>query len=229
MILKILFVIFLYLIFKPSNECFTINNYVVIVAHYNEDITWVKNLKYKYIIYEKLKKNSKYYCPNYANEATTYLKYICDNYNNLPENIIMLHGENESWHHDGKITANIDKYILNYEKNNNKFYNINNVKLGSIKPQISNMINSLWWPNTMEPWFGDIANYNDFTVGQLCCAQFIVSRKQIKKLPLDFYLNMYTWLIKNTSGPGNGSQEDINSGYNTSRYLEWTWHLIFSK
>ena len=109
--------IFICLIFYTDKyECFTINNYIIIVAHYNEDITWVKNLKYKYIIYEKLKKNSKYYCPNYANEATTYLKYICDNYNNLPENIIMLHGENESWHHDGKITANIDKYIENLPK-----------------------------------------------------------------------------------------------------------------
>jgi hypothetical protein len=43
-----------------------------------------------------------------------------ENYDNLPENVIFIHDEDESWHHDGKITDNIYKWIDEYERGGRK-------------------------------------------------------------------------------------------------------------
>ena len=61
-----------------------------------------------------------------------------------------------------------------------------------------------------------------------CCAQFIVSKERIINKPIDFYKGLYKWLVENTNGEGNGDQNDIYSGYMTSRYAEWSWRYIFS-
>jgi hypothetical protein len=60
-----------------------------------------------------------------------------------------------------------------------------------------------------------------------CCAQFIVSRDAIRKHPREFYEKYYTWLIEKTSGEGNGSVDDMYSGFWTGRYAEYSWRFIF--
>ena len=60
---------------------------IVVVAKYKEDINWVNELNYPYIVYDK----SKDY-PNVGRESETYLRYIIDNYNNLPDRIVFLQG-----------------------------------------------------------------------------------------------------------------------------------------
>ena len=44
---------------------------------------------------------------NKGNEASVYLKYIIDNYDNLPDFTFFIHDEEYAWHHTGSI---IDKY-----------------------------------------------------------------------------------------------------------------------
>ena len=43
------------------------------------------------------------------------------------------------------------------------------------------MIKSGWWDATMKPWFGDISQHKDTTLNKMCCAQFIVNKKNILK------------------------------------------------
>jgi hypothetical protein len=104
------------------------------------------------------------------------------------------------------------------------------------------MLASGWWKNTMEPYFGDVHDYHNFTKGKKGCAQFIVSRERIHSLPKQFYQNMYDWIVINTLHSeteyvGRNSQNSrkatpidnhILSNWHVSRYLEWTWELIFT-
>jgi hypothetical protein len=103
------------------------------------------------------------------------------------------------------------------------------------------MVTSGWWNATMAPYFGSFQELGDFTEGKSGCSQFIVSRDRILSLPREFYQNMYDWLVKNII-------DEVPSGFNpknfrriktrgfdnplsnhcTSRYLEWTWELIFT-
>jgi hypothetical protein len=121
------------------------------------------------------------------------------------------------------------------------FWNFNNLNMGEVSWQRTRMLESGWWPMAMAPWFGDIQDYGDFTQGKRSCAQFVVSRERIRSLPREFYWNMYLWLVTNTIGEVNTKFDPItkcryltpldahcNSNYFTSRYMEFSWELIFT-
>ena len=55
----------------------------VVVAKYKEDISWLDPIRDKCIIYDK----SKDY-PNVGRESETYLRYIIENYDNLPDIVV---------------------------------------------------------------------------------------------------------------------------------------------
>jgi hypothetical protein len=61
---------------------------VVVICHFKENLDWVKNLKHKYVIYNKNSEEQHLYdinLPNVGFDTIVYLKYIIDNYDNLPD------------------------------------------------------------------------------------------------------------------------------------------------
>jgi len=208
--------------YNESLETKTYNDYHIVCSKYNKNVDFLNEINIPYTIIDK---NT---VPNKANEATSYLHYIINNYEKLPNNIIFIHDENESWHHDGKITDNIYNWINEYEKNGKLYYEFNNQVINKDDP-IKNGLNVAYndfWDKCIKPKVG---NVNDaIPESGKCCAQFIVSKSQILINTKEFYNVMYNWLINNTNGEGNGNPDDIYSGHNTSRYAEWSWRFIFS-
>jgi len=94
---------------------------MLVVARYNEDISWVKNLNISHIIYNKGNNledstlNIKS-LPNIGRESHTYLKFILEYYNNLPENIILCQGD--PFPHCSDFLNLINKPNINYEITN---------------------------------------------------------------------------------------------------------------
>jgi hypothetical protein len=70
---------------------------MLVIAKYNEDISWIKNVDIPYIIYNKGNKPIEgcniISLPNIGRESHTYLSFIIENYYNLPENIIFCQGD----------------------------------------------------------------------------------------------------------------------------------------
>jgi len=230
-ILIIIILIIIILIFRNINN-FTnyinYDDYHIVCARYNKDITFLNNIPIKNTIIQKYKD-----VPNIANEATSYLYYIINNYENLPKNIIFIHDENESWHHDGKITENIYNWINEYINYGKNYYEFNNKEFDKYyknngHPDAYNRIKGFkkFWDDNLK---NEIGEYKDAKpeCGK-CCAQFIISKQQILKRSKIFYNNIYIWLINNSSGEGNGSGYDEYSGFMLGRYVEWTWRFIFN-
>ena len=72
-----------------------------VVSRYKKNTDWVYNLRNinKYYIYDKENPENKYNIPvNKGNEASVYLKYIVDNYNNLADFTFLIHDDEYSWH-----------------------------------------------------------------------------------------------------------------------------------
>lgn len=72
---------------------------ILVVARYKENLEWINHLDTKYIVYNKGNNDLDYLnpininiIPNIGYEAYVYLKYIVDNYNNLPDQIIFTQG-----------------------------------------------------------------------------------------------------------------------------------------
>jgi hypothetical protein len=188
-----------------------------VVSRYKKNVDFVYKLRniHKFYIYDKETPENKYNIPvNKGNEASVYLKYIIDNYDNLADFTFFIHDKEYSWYHSGSI---IDK--LNEAVNSNKlYYNINDGSiLGSI---ISNDLYNdiLTWYNTYIEKYIPMSTLpnKDWTKNHRGSAQFLVHKSLITKLPLEFYKNLYNWIIT-TDMPNDKS----------GRYLSWTWHIFW--
>jgi len=95
---------------------------VIVTSHYNEDLNWLKQSKWPVVVVDKEGADPtdlpvQYTIPNKGFETSSYLKYIVENYDNLPDHIAFLHGHETAWHqfHDRGLlelieAARIDKY-----------------------------------------------------------------------------------------------------------------------
>ena len=100
-------ILYVYKVFGLKNKY----NIVFVVARYKENVNWLKNLPYKYVLYDKgpdPKASENFYnkknkdtsncidfikLQNVGREAHTYLTYIVDNYNSLPDYVGFLQAD----------------------------------------------------------------------------------------------------------------------------------------
>jgi hypothetical protein len=203
----------------PENRNIKVTNInsKIIVSRYNEDINFLDKLKnFKIIVYEKNDTTSEYHIiKNKGHEATVYLKYIIDNYDNLDDYTIFLHCHEYSWHQSGSIVDIINNNI-------NKLHgctNLNNYYLGNMDNlDISKSDLGIFFRKFIKGATGSNLLYPNFTKGTLGCAQFIVHKENILFHSKCFYENIYNWLL----------ETEIDN-YWTSRFLEWTWDLFWNK
>ena len=95
----------------------------VIITHYRDDIEWIKNIKYDYLVF---KKNTNKFNKRY-NKASIFFKYIIDNYDNLTDYTVFINGniiDNKKEKMDIKINALSFDY--NYRNIYEEFPIINN-------------------------------------------------------------------------------------------------------
>lgn len=191
-------------------------NTVVVVSRFNENADFLKKLTFKTLLYDKENPSNRYNVEkNKGNEASAYLKYIIDHYENLSDYTIFIHCHEFSWHHDGSI---ID--IINNNQNVNHTYtNLNNYILGDM----GNLDESQsdigdYFRKYIRPAVGSNLMYPNFTKGVKGCAQFIVHKNNILNHSKLFYKNIYDWLM-------NTHVENYWNG----RFLEWTWDLFWNK
>ncbi len=67
----------------------------LVISRYNESLDWLKQLNINFTIYNKGRDDINFNyinAPNQGREADTYIRYIIDNYDNLPEIIIFSQG-----------------------------------------------------------------------------------------------------------------------------------------
>jgi hypothetical protein len=194
-------------------------HYEIVVAKYNEDISWTR--PYRYVkIYDKSKGD----LPNIGRESHTYLTYIVENYENLPDVVFFTQGRfSDHYNTDPDYFINIqDKYSGNtgflksdyyfysektreYSNNHIDVYRGNKIyksELGftdwfktHIDTDNTHNIDEhvVWWPNAI----------------------FSVSRECILSRPKEYYKNLLN-LIPNNSNPEVG------------HYFERSWFYIFN-
>lgn len=181
----------------------------VVIAHYNENLDWIKHLKYEHTVVSK-KGIPKETAPNKGNEASSYLEYIINNYNNLSDITIFVHGHRVDWHHVEPIDKKINRLVFDMD-----YYNINDLPLRKIESMsLSYMIESKFMNRVlstikMKGFLCDI-QYR-------CSAQFYVSKKSIQSNPIEVYKKLYNLLM-----------ETEESSYWSGRVFEYLWHFIFT-
>jgi hypothetical protein len=189
----------------------------IVVSRYRKNVNWIYKIKNinKIIIYDKEKPSNPYNIPvNKGNEASVYLKYIIDNYENLTDYTFFIHDEEYSWHHSGSIINKFNESVMSGKL----YYNINDkCILGSIIANIWYNDILIWYEKYIEKYIPLTSLPDkDWTQGHRGSAQFLVHKSIITKLPKEFYNDLYNWIITTT-------MPNAKSG----RFLEWTWHIFF--
>lgn len=194
----------------------------IVVSRYNKDVDFVyrinNNKDINVMIYDKENPNNPFNVPvNKGNEASVYLKYIIDYYDDLPDFTFFIHDDEYAWHHSGSIIDKYDEAV----KSNLMYYNIND-RAGwnrrNLIPPETYVELLKFYDKYIEAYIpiSKVPNNEDFIFGYIGSAQFLIHKKLIQNLPREFYSNLYDWIIT-TDLPN----------YISGRFLEWTWHVFW--
>ncbi|KAF2158330.1 hypothetical protein M409DRAFT_71693 [Zasmidium cellare ATCC 36951] len=166
---------------------------------------------------------------NKGREANAYLLYIIQHYDRLPAIIAFLHSHRDGypvgWHTDVPGYDNV-LAMQTLRIDAVKHYGYVNLRCNwipgcpdEVRPLSSahNNPNNVQcqMPLVWRHFFGELSDVPD-VIATPCCAQFVVSREQVWKRPLEDYKRYHQWLM-------DTSLNDDISG----RILEYLWHIIF--
>ena len=167
---------------------------------------------------------------NKGREAFTYLTYIIDHYENLPDVVVFLHshrdGYPEAWHNDAPNYDNV-KSIRELQIDfvlREGYVNIRCRPIPGCPDEIQPFRDPPEEHREAEHAFVDACGEMFYdgdvprVIGVACCSQFAVSRKQIRARSKDDYDRYLHWLISTPLS-------DAVSG----RVFEYLWHIIYGK
>jgi len=235
----------IYLInFSFKKYLFTLMKTKYIVARYNESIDWLNFAMDKSVIFnkgEKLNIPNEILVPNVGRESETYLRYIIENYDNLPDICVFLQGrisDHIRYVRGMKYNPHINR-CLNYVT----FLESQAMSLGASYPSITvnaNTKNSIWSKQfNKKPWRGyDWYLYNNYKNEKHILFHdwfvkniqkewpkkkfkvyrngiFSVTKKKILKNPKKYYENLIkqvNWHIEPVEG----------------HFFERSWYYIFN-
>jgi hypothetical protein len=206
----------------------------IVVSHYKENLDWLKKSKFPIILVDKVGSDSSWLEPSYiveknlAKEDTSYLKYIIENYDNLPDHVAFIHGHETALHQcfsrpllEVIENANISKYDFISLNNVVRFYNFIN------EPEKKFTQNVEMWDIYEFPWEKPKIGENILATPH---GQFIVSKKAILRNPKSLYQRWYDIIFEKDGGryPLGSPQEDWTT-YNTETFFEMFFHYIFGE
>lgn len=178
-------------------------SFCIIVARYNENIEWTKEFPHVIIYNKGMQLNdddgyNEILLNNVGREGHTYYKYICDNYDNLPDYNVFLQGN--PFDHSPNIISNLHHHIRHGFNLGFAFLS-EHVYCSSLDREC--MLN---WQckNIHQNWkhvFGVNCDNQECIFG--AGAQFIVSKKRILQNTKEFYKNILQ-MLEYTIDPTEG-------------------------
>jgi hypothetical protein len=218
------------------NDIHTTNNIEIVVARYNEDLSWLHREpfnQYPNIIYNKGKTRVDKFpktraiieLENTGREYASYLHHIISNYNNLANITVFLPGSTDNWGKEPKarrLLAEVEKhqdsvFIGTHFDDIVKdlFYFYLDDYSGT---DIRNDVNQKMTPANIRPfgpWYFSKFNY---IITQKLCHQGIVSisRRDVLQQPISYYQSFLDEL-------------SVCSNPEVGHYIERSWQAIFHR
>ena len=195
---------------------------VIVSSHHSEDLHWLDSVEDVPVVVcsKTLDSPACAVAENRGREATSYLKFIIDNYHQLPKHVAFIHGHENAWHQNGN--GNLLHVIKNCAKYKEYgFISLNNTHIDDRNIATNNTMQYLrygLWKSLFLPYLHrDAPDY----LFHDCCAQFIVSKERILLRPKAAYQHWYTYIM----------YEDPNDdgGLEIGAVFEYIWHVIFGE
>jgi hypothetical protein len=180
----------------------------VVIAHYNEDLSWVTNLNYPFTVISrnKIPEDAR---PNKGNEASVFLEYIVRHYDDLDEYTAFVHGHRTSWHCSEPIDERLNRFEFN-----RPYASLNDIPAFLIRNCDKTTQQMLTNYPLLEHILGPIdIDSITFRMG----GQFYVHRDAIRSRPREAYEALLEFIYANT---GRSKADGV--------LFERIWHFIFT-
>lgn len=192
----------------------------VVVAHYNENLNWIRyiNLPYENIhVYSKGTETdmqcNQHFLENVGREAHTYLSYIVERYDSLPDYVIFTQGKIDDHYINIDSLIKSEEYISN--NYSHQYFNngLENFRLSYYKGIIdsSELPGDKWF----EKYINNTIDVSNNKINIYWAAIFSVSKNAILSRPIDYY-KMLLKLVSKSNAPEE------------AHYLERSWYYIFN-
>lgn len=206
---------------------------VIVASHWKEDINWLKKSKFPVILIDKIDSDPSWMKPSYIIEKNTgkevpsYLKYIIENYENLPERMAFIHSHETAPHQC------FSRHILEVIENANEKYDF---------VSLNNVARVYYFFNETDKRYTQIEDIWDtyefpYPRPEKCSqilatphGQFVVSKKAVLRNPKSLYQKWYDIIINTDGGRyPRGTPEEDYTTYVSETFFELFWHLIFGE
>ena len=195
---------------KSLKKCLIGSNHFFCISHYDGDLSWVKYIKKsKYIIYNKSNNilEDEFYSKeinNFGYNLYSYLLYICENYENLPDTIVFCK--------DNVFKRHITEELFVKLLKNNIFTSLEDINYLEKKSLMNILvsdhgfieINNSWYKNYFpRKYFSDFNNFYNFIFKSDSNPQFIkfapganyiLTKENILLRSKNFYANLIKFL-----------------------------------
>jgi hypothetical protein len=208
----------------------SINTSHIVVAHYSENLDWLLNYNpNNIVIYSKGKEiDSKYAntiikTENIGRESHTYLKYIIDNYDSLPEYVFFTQG-NPFEHIKGDINNYIyptTKSVSKWNVDGSRQYYFNNMRITYWANRVLKLNKypfNEWFMKYIEPDIDPLNNDLTISYG----AVFTIHRDNILSRSREYYETLMEQLLSDENG------EFTTADTETGHFMERSWFYIFN-
>jgi hypothetical protein len=163
--------------------------------------------------------------PPTPSPRSSYLKFIVDYYDILPEALLMLHSHRYAYHQED-ILLLLSKLNLKSASWAGAYCNINHAVWGYKEDPDRDWMR-INWEDWLGEWLGDDypptrGDGRSFPhpVLERCCAQFVVGRDRVRKRPREFYEKALEVMY---------SAKDEEESRKMGLLMEWVWHMIFGE
>ena len=174
----------------------------VVSAHWDEDLEWLKKTGMSYSVCDKLLN------PNYqgtgdcdvpqntGNECSAYLQYIINKYDDLTDKVAFIHGHEEAWHQKKRMSETLidaDNTNVNFATLNGTF--IQDDAWAKAVPVFKEKFPKF---SQHEEWMSKIDTSSNFVKAD-CCAQFVVDKHTIHRLPKEAWQTLQNEVLQSDS------------------------------
>lgn len=229
----------------------------LVVAKYDEDVTWLQQLPKNFdtVVYQSKNESESHFVQNVGNEASKYLSYIVEHYDALPDTMAFLQAGRQDWHDPLPKDVMIRAWDWGQSAKHGGFTSLptnapclveDAVRLASHAapampaglqcpalvehvPKQMATIREVW-PSVFEQELGPLPQ----RWVTHCCAQFEVTREAVQRHSLEFYRGLLSWVEQHDQELLSSSYgDDMKRNHDPSRrdaghVMEPVWVLLFS-
>lgn len=196
----------------------------VVSSHFSEDLEWLSSSPHPVVVVSKRpesldhgKFKAVHGIPNKGREFGSYLWFICNYWNELPDKVAFIHGHEKSHHQF------VDLFDVISRHRSESFLGLNGPRNAAYHYFFSDMDHYFFGSRRRAE-----DSWNLMGLGRICnCpsqlvfqggTQTLISKDLIKSNPLSFYEGILNFLMSLS-----------DSGFNAGLVLEMAWHVIMDQ